>query len=885
MTQDAFQFTVQGVTEPLRVAAFRGREAMSVPHRFEIDIVLSGADAGAADAMMLDQPALLSLAEGDPAGRRIGGRITSVRWLGGLARGELSGRVVLKAPVAALGRTRRSRIFQDKTTEEIVRTVLNEHSVPHRFALAADLVPRVYAVQYRESDLDFVERLLAEEGLFYYHEDPIGPSWMPELVVGSEPAAYTLTPGTMPLLSREASPAMVAEENHVHDFSAEKRVAPRAARLLGFDPMRPRAAREAWAKTDLFGLAPAAQGEPPGTDEDRERVYDHGEDVGPRGPRLPQPSASAGIRLEQLRRKVARAFFHTPCRRLATGHTFTLAEHEITEYDKSWVVFQIRHDGVESQRAGGREPYRAEVTALPATMRARPPAPKRKVVQVAETAHVVGPPGVMKGDPFVDDLGRIQVQFPWDLDGDDHAGTSCWIRVVQSWAGEGWGTQFIPRVGMEVLVTFLGGDPDRPVVVGALPNPLQPPPSALPKGAATSGIKTRSTPGGEGANELLFCDAKGAEEVLLRGERDVEIAAKGDLRVQAGSALFLGTAGERTTRVGADDLLLVDGHQETRIDGSQTTTVGESAAVTAYRDIELSASETVRVKSGAHTLFTSAASFLLDVADNATVRAGSGDGTLQITASGTLVLEGSEALYLSSSKKIVLQVGPTKVEISADGAKVIGSEIGLKATDGFAAQGPGPKLTLSDRAEMVAEEISLVSKDAQIKLTEKAEVKASEIKLGGKKKDPEKGKDEDEPKTRKLKAKVADPDFEPYADKRYELTAGGTRLEGTTGIDGEVEAEVPEEAKTATLKVWIDEYPTGRTRTWLMDIVELPKAKEPRGALLRLKNLGYLNTEPGDTIDADARAAIVWFQNDHDLEPTGKLDDETAGKLEEAHGS
>lgn len=885
MHDDAFQISFQQLPTEARVAAFRGREAMSAPHRFDVDIVVPGLDATAVHEAVLDRPAVLAIAANDPAGRRIGGRVTAVRWLGVLAKGELSGRVRIAAPLAGLGRTRRSRIFQSRTTQEIVAFVLREHGVAHRFAVAAELSPRVYAVQYRETDLAFVERLLAEEGLFYFHEDPLPPAFEPTLVIADEPAAYGLTAGKMPLVARDASPGMVPEEHHVHEMTAERRVAPRAVRLRGFDPMRPRAAHEAWAAAEPFGLSPSTQGEPPPTDDERSRFYEHGEDVGPRGPRLPLPTSSAGVRLEQLRRKVARAFFHTPCRRLAPGHTFVLAEHEIAELDRPWVVTRIAHEGVEAQRAGGREPYRAEVTAAPATMRVRPRAPRRPVVQVAETAIVVGPAGVASGEPHVDEHGRIQVQFPWDPDGDGAAGTSCWIRVTQAWAGEGWGTQFIPRVGMEVLVTFLGGDPDRPVVVGALPNPINPLPQKLPRGAAMSGIKTRSTPGGEGANELLFCDAKGAEELVLRGERDVEVLAKNDLRMQAGGTLSLDTSGNRTTSIGGTDRLTVDGDRRTEIQGSCDTTVFEDLSSTSYRDIALSASENVRIDSGANTFVTARDSLVVDVTDNATLRAGTGDSTFQITASGTLVLEASEALHLTSSKKLVFQVGPTKLTISADGVKVEGAAIGLKATDGFVAEGPGPKLSLSDRAELVSEEISLISKDAEIKLTNKAEIKATDIKLGGKKKDPEKGKDDEKPKTKKLKAKVADPDFEPYADKKFEVMAGGARIEGTTGIDGEVEAEIPEEADVANLKVWIDEYPTGRTRTWILDVVELPPAKEPKGALVRLKNLGYLTTEPGDVIDAPARAAIVWFQNDHELEASGELDDETVAKIEEVHGS
>ena len=186
-------------------------------------------------------------------------------------------------------------------------------------------------------------------------------------------------------------------------------------------------------------------------------------------------------------------------------------DHGIDALDGHYVVARVEHTGRAPEAAPGRQPvYENRFVCVPAEVALRPKRPKRLLQQVVETAVVVGP---AHEEVYTDEHGRVKVQFPWDLAGKNDARSSCWVRVAQAWAGAGWGFQFVPRIGMEVVVTFVGGDVDRPLITGCVPNAINVPPFMLPAQRTRSGIRTRTTPKGEGGNELSFEDRKGAEEI------------------------------------------------------------------------------------------------------------------------------------------------------------------------------------------------------------------------------------------------------------------------------------------------------------------------------------------------------------------------------------
>lgn len=294
------------------------------------------------------------------------------------------------------------------------------------------------------------------------------------------------------------------------------------------------------------------------------------------------------------------------------GRTFHLREHPIPTLDGPYVVTRVRHNAYASGFAPTHMPmYSNEIEVIPSNVPARPPAPSRVLRQVTETATVVGP---ADSEIHADALGRIKVQFHWDLQGQRDDKSSAWVRVAHTLAGAGWGSQFIPRVGMEVLVTFLGGDLDRPVVTHALYNATHPPPFALPGEKTKSGLRTRSTPHATGFHEVSFDDDAGKELLFIHAQRDATRVVEHDDAERVGNAQRVDIGVDRETKIGRRDHTVVGEEQTSAVAGSGTGTgmkkdsillttggatlalAGSDAALTANGDLLLQAGGTATLK-------------------------------------------------------------------------------------------------------------------------------------------------------------------------------------------------------------------------------------------------------------------------------------------------
>jgi type VI secretion system secreted protein VgrG len=255
--------------------------------------------------------------------------------------------------------------------------------------------------------------------------------------------------------------------------------------------------------------------------------------------------------LRQKRRHAAVADGRSGCPDLAPGHRFALRDHPASQLDRDYAVISVEHRGEAHPQQPGSSwtVYQNGFSCVPAEQTYVPPRPKRKSVQVALTATVVGPPGE---EIYVDPMGQIKVQFHWDRAGKFDDKSSCWIRTMQPWGGAGWGVQFIPRVGMEVVVTFEGGDPDKPLVLGSIYNGTHPSPFVLPQDRTRSGWRTQSSPGGRGFNELSFEDAAAAEQIYMHAQRDHDEVVERDHTAKIGNDERISVKRERTHTVGGD---------------------------------------------------------------------------------------------------------------------------------------------------------------------------------------------------------------------------------------------------------------------------------------------------------------------------------------------
>lgn len=868
-----FAFGVKGLgTGGFTVAAFHGKEAISRLFSFDVDVVVDDADRAATAIGLLGQVAWLTL-DHPSAPRTIEGIIAEAGAGAALTQGRGTIRLRLVPRMWLLRRRRTSRIFQDLSVVEIIDAILAEHGVERVFRLTRTPPVRAYTVQYHETDYAFVTRLCAEEGIaFSFEVKPIGEPTGATVVFFDEASLVPPIDGGETLAFREDSPALVPEEHHVQELHLSRAIKSTRVTLREYDFRRP--------LVDLRAMA--AAGEPVGPLD----VYDHdGDDQD-----IEATESKAKIHLEQRRRRAQSAEGKTICRRLAPGRRFVLADHELGALNQPHLITAIEHTGMGVGGAGhdqgGDKRYRARFRVVPLTANARPKRPKRVLRQVVETATVTGPLG---SEIHTDEHGRVRVQFHWDR-GETRtvnapAHSSCWIRVAQTWSGAAWGFQFVPRVGMEVLVAFLDGDVDRPVIIGCLPNAANPPPYPLPAGAAKSGIRTRSTPGGGGYNEIAFDDTAGAEALTLRGEKDLVLETKDEHRLVIG--------GDRKTTVSGNDSVQVRGQRVTAVDGDARDEVTGSAEQLVYgnQNVEVMGSRTTWVE--AHDTTTARGNLVRTVSGdialaaegNIILTSGTADmGEVSINVAGNYVAGASQQMRLMAQQSLRLACGDSVITLTPEGITLEGVNIKLKGSKGVSAEGAGPALSLGDEAQLVAKTIKMYSESARIEMDKEASIKGDKIKLGGNSPDPEQKKDEQKAETESIEVRYLDEHGEAYAGKKYRVSVDGKVLEGTTDADGQIEVEIPKEARVAEVRLWIDEYPTGRVRAYVIDLDrEFPEPDTPHGAKARLKNLGFFGGVVDDTQDG-LDDALKLFQEAREIEVTGKLDAATVGELKKAHG-
>lgn len=860
-----FEISIPAAREAFHASRVRGRERVSGAFRFDV-IALSD---GAADepAALLDQEVRLALLAGAGAVRVVHGIVGRVEDLGAALRDRRSLRitVVPRAHRATLGRRR--RVFQDMSAVAIVTAVLAPHGVAVVPRVAPPPATRTYAVQYDESDWDFCRRLLAEEGLFFFFEHDLdAPAEV--LVIAGSARDQAPIHGDPHLRFRRGSEgsAVRSEEDHVTHFTFREQLGAEAAHVHGYDFGRPETPLESRARRPAAGAA-----------GDERAVSEHEHPY--ESDTLPFP---ADLRLEQARRKTARAQGESQCKRLSPGRRFTLSGHEASGLDREWAVTAVEHEAYSSEAAPrGGLLYTCRFQAIPADRAPRPRWRGTRPRQVAETAVVVGPAG---DEIHADPSGRIKVQFHWDVLGRRDERSSCWVRVAQTWAGAGWGFQFIPRVGMEVVVTFLGGDVDRPLVTGCVVNATHPPPFALPGHATKSGVRTR-TFGGHGFHELSFEDARGHEKIYLHSERDYHEVIENNHTSEV--------HGGRMATVRGDTSESVQGSAQTRIDGSRSTEVAREERLRVNgrmaREIALD-DETVVRGSSATTVHErqvvevrGARSVLVGTEEEPAHSDHAVYGSASIQATSRIVLRAEEGL------RVVC--GDSMIELSPDRILLQTPTLELSASETISATArDGPSLTLGDDVEVLSKKIRLFSEGGALELDREAKVAGQKIKLGYDPSKPERSSDEKEPETQPFSCRFTDYWMEPFAGKHFHATTLGLRFEGDTDGDGNLKLDIPRGAKEVQVRLWIDDYPEGRQQLYAIQLkAQLPPASSIAGGKLRLRNLGYYRGDVDEVADAPFRAAVIELQDDHKeshgLEPTGEYDEPTQGALEEIHGS
>lgn len=444
----------------------------------------------------------------------------------------------LQPPLALLGLRSDYRLFQEQTVRDIVTAVYAQGTGTSLQAQLSGSYPtRTLTTQFAETDLNFFHRLLEHEGIFYLFDLA---QTQPTLILGDGSAAYLAAPydalayfGNSPTNPRPGQECLRV-------FQRATRETVRAANLNGYDFTVPRKNLRARSAADTG----------------RGESYEFDAQV----TQLAEVEALARTRLQSQRGARNLATGAGNAASLRAGFTFGVSDQSGAGVGGEYVITAIRHAAFLRTTNGVTSLYYGnQFAALPAATPYSPPRQTPRPVVPASTAVVTGPTGE---EIWTDQRGRVKVQFHWDRYGAGDQTSSAWIRVATHWAGKNWGSITVPRVGQEVLVEFINGDPDQPVITGSFYNGDNPPPYALPANATQSGLKTHSSKGGGTTeyNELRFEDKKGLEQVFLKAQRNLDLLANNDATFGVGRDLAWSVGNDLGLQV-SHDLNVTAGHK------------------------------------------------------------------------------------------------------------------------------------------------------------------------------------------------------------------------------------------------------------------------------------------------------------------------------------
>ena len=485
------------------------------------------------------------------------------------------------------------RIFQEKTVPEIVKAVFDEYKqkfpglVSYREDLNRSYTKVDYCVQYRESSFQFVSRLLEEEGIFYFFEHS---SDKHTLVMADYGGAHKDCPDqpTGRLVKHEG---WADSQNPIFSWQIQQELRPGVYTLRDFHFQMPSKNLQASESTVLpvDAAKPLEVYDYPGEYASRFNQKDrHGEVE-------PEAEKQAKLRMEEHEAGFQEIAAESLCRGFLPGYKFELVRN--VGAGKKYILTAVEHRAVQTpwyrsdlEAPAADEPYRNQFTCIPEDVPYRPRRVTPKpVVNGPQTAVVVGKSGE---EIWTDEFGRVKVLFPWDREGKFDERSSCWVRVSHPWAGKNWGSVSIPRIGQEVIVDFLEGDPDQPIITGRVYNADLMPPYKLPGGGVVSGLKTYSTKGGGGYNEMSMDDTKGKEKITIHAQYDMGTTVEHDDTQTVHNNRLITVDGTHTETIKKDTVIVVT-------DGKEVNTVKQQIEVTSQTQyIYITASTEIKLEVG-----------------------------------------------------------------------------------------------------------------------------------------------------------------------------------------------------------------------------------------------------------------------------------------------
>ena len=600
-------------------------EGLSQLFSIDVELLREENEAGAtptfiSEKEMLGQPATITIHQSeDHAERTFRGIINR------FSRGDRSTRfsyyyATIVPNVWVLTQIVQSRIFQHITVPDILKKIFAGFDVDYE--IQGDFKKRNYCVQYRESDFDFASRLMEEEGIYYYFDHAAGSD---KLVIANTPQSHrdcptaTKIPYFVELGSKEGYIARVT------NLTVEFQLQTGHVTFWDYHFQLPTNKLKA-EQPSRFNVGGNQQLEFYDFPGGYARKYDGINSGGGEQPAelnnvFPDKQKTAENVMQALDAQYEVLSGSSTFCSMSAGHKIELIKHPSSGLNRQYIITTVTHQAEQSPDYISddivSEPYMNNFTFIPHGDGAPPFRPMRKTVKPTvmgcQTAIVVGPPGE---EIFTDKYGRVKVQFHWDRDGKNDLNSSCWLRVAQSWAGNRWGSMFIPRIGMEVMVDFLEGDPDQPIIVGCVYNPDTMPPYKLPDEKTKMTIKSYSTKGGGGFNELRFEDKKGEEQVFIHAEKDEDIFVKHDANEYIGNDRHLIVKKDQFEKVENDKHLIVKYDQMEKIGGSFSKNVGVNIDEKAGMKYAVDAGMEVHLKAGMSMTLEAGATLTLKVGGN-----------------------------------------------------------------------------------------------------------------------------------------------------------------------------------------------------------------------------------------------------------------------------
>lgn len=646
-----------GLGDQLRFLSMAGQEEISRLYEYQVAAASTDADIAADD--LLGKPAAVELDLGGGRTRWFSGIVAAFGIDGGDGR-FVHYRLTLRPWLWLLTRAADIRIFQDQSVPDIVQAVFAPYQGQLRLNLHGSHPARRYCVQYRETDFNFVCRLLEEEGIFFWFEHTADKT---TLVLADDAGAHAPQPGFDTLLYR-SSPRDRSRLPAIHQWQLRHEIQPGRMVLSDYNFEKP-----------ATSLRTDAASHPRGHAHQALEVYDH---PGLHADKA-RGNALAKLRMEEAASRHGRITGQADVGGLAAGACFRLDEHPRADQNTDYLVLATQTElrlGSYDSGAADTE-LRCSFVLQPLAEPFRPPrtTPKPSVAG-PQTAVVVG-----KGDPgdiVPDKYGRVQVQFHWDRLGKQDGAKTCWVRVASPSAGNGFGMVSLPRLGQEVVVDFLEGDPDQPLITGRVHNAAQMPPYELPAHASVSTLKSRSVKGPADAfNELRFEDKPGGEYVWLQAQKDrfevVEETLKSEIRHH-----------EHRT-VGKDRKEKIDGEHHLTVKKAVKQKFGAKYSAEATGDILLQGGAGYSVKIGQGIAADAGQGISLKAGTDLHIKI----GTNSALDSGMNVhIKGGMNIVIEGGMQVSIKAGPSSVVLGPDGVSITGPMVKINS-GGAAGAGSG----------------------------------------------------------------------------------------------------------------------------------------------------------------------------------------------------